>query len=168
MHGLVQSADLWEEEDYVEKLAAHYQLILIDARGHGRSHKPAKPEDYTIEKLAEDVALVLDALNIKKIPVFRLLKCGGKVYTKVILDASSSTLTPAIEYKVTLDSIVYSDSWHGYNALDVSASNICALTIPGCLLKEGITSMESRISGIRQRDICVNLTVFPRPILGYI
>ena len=55
-----------------------------------------------------------------KIPVFGLLKRGGKVYTKVILDAPGSTLTPIIERKVIPDSIVYSDSWHGYNALDVS------------------------------------------------
>ena len=55
-----------------------------------------------------------------KIPVFGLLKRGGKVYTKVIPDASGSTLTPIIERKVIPDSIVYSDSWHGYNALDVS------------------------------------------------
>jgi len=55
-----------------------------------------------------------------KIPVFVLLKRGGKVYTKVITDASSATLIPIIERKVIPDSIVYSDCWRGYNVLDVS------------------------------------------------
>jgi transposase len=55
-----------------------------------------------------------------KVPVFGLLKRGGKVYTKVIADASSATLIPIIERKVLPDSIVYSDSWTAYNALDVS------------------------------------------------
>jgi transposase len=55
-----------------------------------------------------------------KIPVFGLLKRGGRVYTKVIPDASSATLFPIIERKVIPDSIVYSDSWRGYNVLDVS------------------------------------------------
>jgi len=55
-----------------------------------------------------------------KIPVFGLLKRGGKVYTKVISDASSATLMPIIERKVVPDSIVYSDGWKGYNVLDVS------------------------------------------------
>ena len=55
-----------------------------------------------------------------KIPVFGLLKRGGKVYTKVITDASSATLMPIIERKVVPDSIVYSDGWKGYNVLDVS------------------------------------------------
>lgn len=56
-----------------------------------------------------------------KVPVFGLLKRGGKVYTKVIADASSQTLIPIIERKVIPDSIVYSDCWRGYNVLDVSA-----------------------------------------------
>ncbi len=55
-----------------------------------------------------------------KIPVFGLLKRGGKVYTKIIPDASSATLFPIIERKVIPDSIVYSDCWRGYNVLDVS------------------------------------------------
>ena len=55
-----------------------------------------------------------------KVPVFGILKRGGKVYTKVIPDASSATLIPIIERKVLPDSIVYSDSWTAYNALDVS------------------------------------------------
>ena len=55
-----------------------------------------------------------------KVPVFGLLKRGGRVYTKIIPDASSGTLMPIIARKVVPDSIVYSDGWKGYNALDVS------------------------------------------------
>ncbi len=55
-----------------------------------------------------------------KVPVFGLLKRGGKVYTKIIPDASGTTLIPIIEKKVIPDSIVYSDCWKGYNVLDVS------------------------------------------------
>jgi len=55
-----------------------------------------------------------------KVPVFGLLKRGGKVYTKIIPDASGATLIPIIKQKIIPDSIVYSDCWRGYNALDVS------------------------------------------------
>ena len=55
-----------------------------------------------------------------KVPVFGLLKRGGRVYTKIIPDARSATLIPIIERKVIPDSIVYSDCWTGYNVLDVS------------------------------------------------
>ena len=54
-----------------------------------------------------------------KVPVFGLLKRGGRVYTKIISDASGNTLIPIIESKVVPDSIVYSDCWRGYNTLDV-------------------------------------------------
>ena len=55
-----------------------------------------------------------------KIPVFGLLKRGGKVYTKIIADASSATLIPIIEQMVIPDSIVYTDSWKSYNILEIS------------------------------------------------
>ena len=55
-----------------------------------------------------------------KVPVFGILKRGGRVYTQVISDAKSNTLMPIIREKVQPDSIVYSDCWRGYNILDVS------------------------------------------------
>jgi len=50
-----------------------------------------------------------------------VLKRGGRVYTKIISNASSATLMPIIEHKVIPDSSVYSDCWWGYNVLDVCA-----------------------------------------------
>lgn len=55
-----------------------------------------------------------------KVIVFGLLKRGGKVYAKVVEDTRTSTLMPIIERKITLDSIVYTDCYRSYNALDVS------------------------------------------------
>ena len=57
---------------------------------------------------------------VGKAPVFGLLKRNGKVYTVVIPDAKAKTLLPIIREKVKPDSIVYTDSFRGYNALDVS------------------------------------------------
>ena len=55
-----------------------------------------------------------------KVPVFGLLKRGGKVYTQIIPDAKGDTLMPIIQDKIMLDSVVYSDSWPAYNTLDTS------------------------------------------------
>lgn len=55
-----------------------------------------------------------------KIPVFGLLKRKGKVYTKVINDAKSKTLMPIIHKKIVPDSIVYTDTFRSYNALDIT------------------------------------------------
>ena len=55
-----------------------------------------------------------------KVAVFGLLKRGGKVYTAIIPNAKTETLLPIIAEKVMPDSIVYTDYFRSYNALDVS------------------------------------------------
>ena len=56
-----------------------------------------------------------------KVAVFGLLKRGGKVYTAIIPNAKTETLLPIIEEHVRPDSIVYTDTFRSYNALDVSS-----------------------------------------------
>jgi transposase len=56
-----------------------------------------------------------------KVPVFGLLKRGGKVYARMIGDVKSTTLQAIMEEKIVPDSIVYSDTFPSYNVLDVSA-----------------------------------------------
>lgn len=55
-----------------------------------------------------------------KVAVFGLLKRGGKVYTAIIPNAKTETLLPIIQEKVKPDSIIYTDTFRSYNALDVS------------------------------------------------
>ena len=55
-----------------------------------------------------------------KVAVFGILKRGGKVYTVIVTDTRSATLMPVIARKIAPDSIVYTDSYGSYNALDVS------------------------------------------------
>jgi transposase len=62
-----------------------------------------------------------------KVAVFGLLKRGGKVYTAIIPNAKTETLLPIIEEKVEPDSIVYTDAFRAYNALDVSDFHHCRI-----------------------------------------
>jgi len=55
-----------------------------------------------------------------KVAVFGILKRGGKVYTQIIEHADNKTLMPIIRQNIRPDSVVYTDCWKGYNALDVS------------------------------------------------
>ena len=55
-----------------------------------------------------------------KVVVFGLLKRGGKVYAKVVDNVRTATLMPVIQRKVAPDSVVYTDSFSSYDALDVS------------------------------------------------
>ncbi len=53
-------------------------------------------------------------------PFFGLLKRGGKVYAKVILNTNGRTLKKIMDDKIVPDSIVYSDTFSAYNVLDVA------------------------------------------------
>jgi len=49
--------------------------------------------------------------------VFGIFKRNGSVYTEIVPNCSKSTLQKVIRGKVSLDSVVYSDGWRGYNGL---------------------------------------------------
>jgi len=51
-----------------------------------------------------------------KVAVFGILKHKGKFYTAVVSDSKARTLMPIISNKIKLVSIIYTDSWHSYNA----------------------------------------------------
>jgi len=56
-----------------------------------------------------------------KVPVFGLLKRKGRVYTVMIPNCQQATLLPIMERMIQPDSIVYTDSFASYDALDVSS-----------------------------------------------
>jgi pimeloyl-ACP methyl ester carboxylesterase len=68
----------WRERGYTNVLGDDYRLILIDARGHGRSDKPHEPEAYVRELRATDVVAVLDDLGIGKTNYFGY-SMGGRI-----------------------------------------------------------------------------------------
>ncbi|MDG6894780.1 transposase [Volucribacter amazonae] len=55
-----------------------------------------------------------------KVAVFGLLKRNGKVYTVAAPNTKSATLLPIIREKVKPDSIVYTDTYHRDDVLDLS------------------------------------------------
>jgi transposase-like protein len=83
-----------------------------------------------------------------KVAVFGILKRGGRVYTKMILDSLRTTIIPIIKAKVEPDSIVFCQhmTFSTCRASDVIGSII---TRPSCS-HAASTSMASRISGTGQ------------------
>jgi transposase-like protein len=53
----------------------------------------------------------------RKTIVFGMLKRGGNVYTQIVPDAQKATLQAIIRGKVSLESVLYTDSWRGYEGL---------------------------------------------------
>jgi hypothetical protein len=49
--------------------------------------------------------------------VFGLLKRGDKVYTEIVSDCKGVTLQRIIKGKTSIDSVIHSDGWRGYNGL---------------------------------------------------
>jgi len=49
--------------------------------------------------------------------VFGLLKREGKVYTEIVPNCSAATLQAIIKGKASIDSVIHSDGWRGYNGL---------------------------------------------------
>jgi transposase-like protein len=49
--------------------------------------------------------------------VFGIFKRNGKVYTEIVPDCARSTLQAVIRGRVSIDSIIHSDKWRGYNGL---------------------------------------------------
>jgi pimeloyl-ACP methyl ester carboxylesterase len=63
-HGTLGSGQDWKNRGYTRVLARDHQLILVDARGHGRSDKPHDPAAYGLPLRVADVIAVLDDLDI--------------------------------------------------------------------------------------------------------
>ena len=76
-HGLTQTLEDWRDFGYSDALRNDYQLILIDARGHGNSDKPHEPEAYSGKIMVEDVAAVLDDMNVSKAHYWGFSMGGG-------------------------------------------------------------------------------------------
>jgi pimeloyl-ACP methyl ester carboxylesterase len=72
LHGGFASSDSWGFE--VPLLAGRHEVIVTDARGHGRSTLPPVPLSYAL--MAADVVAVMDALDIGKASVVGLSDGG--------------------------------------------------------------------------------------------
>ena len=68
-YGLTGGLNCWRVMGIVELLRNDFQLILFDARGHGRSDKPHEVSAYGL-KMANDVVALLDHIGIDKAHYF--------------------------------------------------------------------------------------------------
>jgi pimeloyl-ACP methyl ester carboxylesterase len=78
LHGFTDSLESWYEQGYVEALKPDYQLILLDARGHGASDKPHDPDAYEMSGNVADILAVLDALQVPTAHFFGY-SMGGQI-----------------------------------------------------------------------------------------
>ncbi len=65
LHGFGVSGDAWHTGGHVNALADAFQVITMDARGHGRSDKPHSLSSYSLVTRVNDVTSVLDAVGVE-------------------------------------------------------------------------------------------------------
>jgi pimeloyl-ACP methyl ester carboxylesterase len=64
IHGLTGSSSAWWE--YENKFENQYNILSIDLRGHGKSVKKRKYQDYKIKSFAQDINDLVNHLHIEK------------------------------------------------------------------------------------------------------
>jgi pimeloyl-ACP methyl ester carboxylesterase len=66
-HGSPDDSSHWNRFGYVEPLSQRYRVLVMDARGHGKSDKPHDPKAYTLKSFVNDIVAVLDAAGIHQV-----------------------------------------------------------------------------------------------------
>ncbi|MFN0148566.1 MAG: alpha/beta fold hydrolase [Dehalococcoidia bacterium] len=61
LHGFTASLRMWQNQ--VEALSQDYRVVAPDLRGHGRSGAPEDLARYSIQRYAEDIRELLDAIG---------------------------------------------------------------------------------------------------------
>ena len=85
-HGLTSSLQNWYAYGFVEELQKDYRLILVDARGHGRSDKPHDPKDYDLKLRVSDILAVMDDLGVEKAH-YMGYSMGGRIGFGLVMHA---------------------------------------------------------------------------------
>lgn len=62
-HGGTGNLESWRQNGYTDALRDEFQLILFDARGHGRSDRP---HEATISIMGDDAVVVLESAGVSK------------------------------------------------------------------------------------------------------
>ena len=101
IHGFPLDSAMWDAQ--LEALAQHCFVVAPDLRGHGKSEAPPGP--YSIDRHADDVAALMDALGVREAVIGGLSMGGyvalafwrrhrGKVGGLALIDTRANADTP--------------------------------------------------------------------------
>ena len=98
-HGITSNLTSWRMNGYTAALRKDYKLILIDARGHGKSDKPHESDAYSPEHMTRDIITVLEDLGIEDASYwgfsmggrigFQFLRLHPSMFTSMIFGGAS-------------------------------------------------------------------------------
>lgn len=76
LHGFTGSSQNWQP--LLLELTAHYQVILVDVLGHGRTDSPLDENRYAIERVAADLIALLDECGYAEVGLWGY-SLGGRL-----------------------------------------------------------------------------------------
>lgn len=94
VHGYTGDVSDWRHQ--IADLAADHRVLVMDHRGHGRSSAPRDRASYTIERMAEDVLALVDAMELEH---FHLVghSMGGMVAQEIAIARPERLLSLVLE-----------------------------------------------------------------------
>jgi len=95
LHGYTQTSEIWH--DHVNDFIDDYQVYLVDLTGHGKSD--AFTEKLSINKVAEDLNILVEYLKLDKINAVGFSYGGDVLYQLALINPS------LIESMVTIGSL---------------------------------------------------------------
>lgn len=101
IHGAGGSSTIWHKQ--VKVLKDHFNLLLIDLRGHGMSNNLSVKKNYSLDIVVDEVVEVMTHLNIKK-SHFIGVSLGTIIITKI------SNHYPELIHKVIMSGAITSFS----------------------------------------------------------
>lgn len=124
--GLGSNLESWSPE-YRAGLSRHFNLLVMDVRGAGRTDAPEM--DYTIAMIAEDIAELIVRLGWDKAHVFGV-SMGGMIAQELVLN-----------HPERVEKLVLGCTSCGRRSLPTPAETRRALSQPGSLTPEEITAL---------------------------
>ncbi|HXV18221.1 MAG TPA: 2-succinyl-6-hydroxy-2,4-cyclohexadiene-1-carboxylate synthase [Gemmatimonadaceae bacterium] len=131
LHGFTGSTTTWE---YLRsRLDSSHRVIAIDLPGHGRSSSPSEASRYPLERLADDLIMVLDALGLTRVALLGY-SMGGR-----------AALRFAIRYPDRLSALILESTSPGIEDLDRRSERVAADNALAELIeKSGIEAFVSK------------------------
>jgi 2-succinyl-6-hydroxy-2,4-cyclohexadiene-1-carboxylate synthase len=90
VHGYTGDVSDWRHQ--IPEFSRTHRVLVMDHRGHGRSHAPADRAHYTIEAMADDVEALIDDVGFER---YHLLghSMGGCVAQEITLRSTPRLLS---------------------------------------------------------------------------
>ncbi len=110
-HGTSGSHRVWRDLGYAKELSKNYRLIMLDARGHGKSDKPHEAEAYAFRQTVNDFVAILDDLRIEK-AFYMGYSMGGRIGLHIPMYA------PGRFHALVIGGAVFPASGHDQAAFD--------------------------------------------------